>query len=163
MLLLKDGKPVEDSWSSLDDDAPVPADAPIIFSLDRWKLERDLLRGHNGPLGVVLHAWEQPEDIADDLDRFSVIALDFPKFQDGRAYSSARILRERYDYKGEIRAIGNVLPDQFLFMHRCGFDSYAVQDASKAAIWEKVMKQLTVFYQPTGDGRRAAIDLRHRG
>lgn len=162
MPLLKDGKTIEDGWITLLDEDPVPADTPVILSLDRWKAERDSLRGHNGPLGILLHAWEQPEEIADDLDRLSVIALDFPKFQDGRAYSSARIIRERFGYKGEVRAVGNVLPDQFLFMHRCGFDAYAVEDPSKTVIWEKVMNQLSIFYQPTGDGRRSVLDLRHR-
>src|SRR5690606_21156520 len=118
------------------------------------------LRGLNMPLGVLLHAWDRPEDIAGDLDRLSVVALDFPKYQDGRAYSSARILRERYGYKGEVRAVGNVLPDQFLFMHRCGFDAYGVADPAKAALWERMLGQIDVFYQPTGDGRKPIMDLR---
>ncbi|MEM8120240.1 DUF934 domain-containing protein, partial [Morganella morganii] len=78
-------------------------------------------------LGVWLDADEEPESIAGDLDRFQVIAVNFPAFTDGRGFSSARLLRERYGYKGEIRAIGDVLRDQLFFMRRCGFDAYAIR------------------------------------
>lgn len=162
MPLLKDGTAIEDTWVSVGDGEPVPADRPAILSLERWKAERDALRGHNAPLGVRLASHEKVEDIADDLDRLALIALDFPKFQDGRAYSSARLLRERHGFKGELRAVGNVLADQFLFMHRCGFDAFEVADPAKAALWDRVMAQFSLFYQPTGDGRRTIIQQRHR-
>ena len=161
MPLLKDGKPVADAWVAVADGEPIPADRPAILSLERWQAEREALRGHNGRLGVRLASGEKVEDIADDLDRLALVALDFPKFQDGRAYSSARMLRERYGFKGELRAVGNVLADQFLFMHRCGFDAFEVADPAKAALWDKVMGQFSVFYQPTGDGRPTILQQRH--
>jgi uncharacterized protein (DUF934 family) len=160
MPLLKDGKAVEDTWVAVADGEPIPADRPAILPLERWKAERESLRGHNGLLGVRLASNDKVEDLADDLDRLALIALDFPKFQDGRAYSSARILRERMGYKGELRAVGNVLADQFLFMHRCGFDAYDVADPAKAAIWDRMMAQFSVFYQPTADGRRTILQQR---
>ncbi len=163
MPLLKDGTAVDDSWVAVTDGEPVPADRPAILPLERWKAERDALRGHNAPLGVRLASHEKVEDIAEDIDRLALIALDFPKFQDGRAYSSARLLRERHGFKGELRAVGNVLADQFLFMHRCGFDAFEVADPAKAALWDKVMAQFSVFYQPTGDGRRTILQQRHGG
>jgi len=77
---------------------------------------------------VWLDANEGPEAIADDLQRFAVIAVNFPKFGDGRGYSLARLLRERYGYKGELRAIGDVLHDFLYFMKQCGFDAFALRD-----------------------------------
>ena len=78
-------------------------------------------------LGVWLDANEGPEAIADDLQRFAVIAVSFPKFGDGRGYSIARLLRERYGYKGELRAIGDVLHDHLHFMKQCGFDAFQLR------------------------------------
>lgn len=157
MPLLKEGQTVEDTWVRVADGDPLPADRPALMPLERWLAERDSLIGHNSPLGVLLNSDDMVEDIADDLGRLALVALDFPRFQDGRAYSSARILRERYGYEGEVRAVGNVLADQFLFMHRCGFDAYEVADPAKAGLWRKVMAEMTAFYQPTGDGRPALL------
>ena len=121
MALIKDGAVVDDAWITVSDDAALP-DAPVIVSFDRWKAERDHLIGRNAPLGIRLASGQSPDEIAGDLDRFSLVALEFPVFTDGRAFTSARILRERYGFFGEIRAVGDVLRDQILFMMRCGFD-----------------------------------------
>ena len=105
----------------------MPNSDDVIIPLALW------LRARPGPArprrwpGVWLDADEEPESIAGDLDRFQVIAVNFPAFTDGRGFSSARLLRERYGYKGEIRAIGDVLRDQLFFMRRCGFDAYAIR------------------------------------
>jgi uncharacterized protein (DUF934 family) len=89
-----------------------------------------------------------------------LVALVFPKFKDGRAYSQARLLRERYGYRGELRATGEVLRDQFIFMLRSGFDSFDVRKASDAEAFGAVVKRYSVFYQPTGDGRPFAAHWR---
>ena len=102
----------------------VPNSDDVIIPLALW-LEHGPARARRRP-GVWLDADEEPESIAGDLDRFQVIAVNFPAFTDGRGFSSAR-LRERYGYKGEIRAIGDVLRDQLFFMRRCGFDAYAIR------------------------------------
>lgn len=161
MPLLKDGKAVDDSWIAVADGEAIPADRPAILPLERWKAERDALRGHNAPLGVRLESGDKVEDIADDLGRLALVTLDFPKFQDGRAFSSARILRERHGFKGELRAVGNVLRDQFLFMRRCGFDAFEVADAAAAETWRRAIAEITVAYQPAADDLTPVQALRH--
>ena len=84
----------------------------------------------------------------------------FPTFRDGRAYSQARLLRERYKYSGELRATGQVLRDQFVFMLRAGFDAFEVKKHSDAEAFVSTVKRYSVFYQPTGDGRVTALHRR---
>ncbi len=148
MPLVKDAAIVPDSWQTVADDAPLPPSEPAIISLARWQKERDTLIGRNGKLGIRLTSAQSPATLADDLHRFQLVALEFPKFTDGRAYSYARLLRERYGFKGELRAVGNVLRDQFLFMHRCGFDSYEVANESAARSWTQSVQAISRAYQP---------------
>jgi len=164
MPLIRDNGHVEDDrWVRLDGDAALPEDGtPVIVGLARWKAEREALLRRNAPLGVALEAGEDVEEVAGDLDRLALVALVFPKFADGRAYSSARILRERYGFAGELRAVGNVLRDQLLFMHRCGFSSYDIAADDAAEAWAQALGQFSVWYQPTADGRPSAAQLRTR-
>ena len=114
------------------------------------------------PLGVRLHSDQSPELIADDLKHFAVVALEFPKFRDGRAYSYARLLRERYGYEGELRAVGDVLLEQVFFMLRTGFDAFDIQGDDPLGAYRTALGEFSVWYQPTGDGRPTALQLRHR-
>jgi len=116
MPLIEDGRPAEDSWTSVPDGEPVPGDIPAIISFERWQAERDSFAGRNTKLGVRVRSATLAPAIAADLDRFALVAVEFPKFRDGRGFSTARELRERYGYEGEIRAVGHVLPDQYLFL-----------------------------------------------
>jgi uncharacterized protein (DUF934 family) len=100
------------------------------------------------------------ETISADLDRIELVTLHFPKFNDGRAFSQARQLRERHGFKGELRATGQVLRDQLLFMARCGFDAFEIAKGEPVEAWEAALAEFTVFYQPTGDGRAVASGLR---
>jgi uncharacterized protein (DUF934 family) len=100
------------------------------------------------------------DDLVPWLDRLAVIALAFPSFRDGRAYSQARVLRERHGYRGELRATGQVLRDQFIFMLRAGFDAFKVKKESDAEAFAATVKRYSVFYQPTGDGRITALHRR---
>lgn len=161
MVLIKDGQPVDDAWVHVGDDGEVPAEAPAIVTLARWQRENESLRKRNAPLGIRLTDEQEPALIADDLDRFDVVALEFPKFTNGRAYSYARLLRERYGYRGEVRAVGDVLRDQFLFVHRCGFDAYEVADEKAAAAWHEALSEISVWYQNAADDRVPAMWLRH--
>ena len=162
MPLIKQGQLARDPWTDLADEAPVePGTLPIV-SLERWQADREALDGRNGPIGLRLRSDQSPEAIADEIHRFDVIALEFPKFNDGRAYSSARILRERYGFTGEIRAVGQVLRDQFLFMLRCGIDAFEVADEKAAAAWTESLNEIDVFYQATGDGRPTVWALRKK-
>jgi uncharacterized protein (DUF934 family) len=109
-----------------------------------------------------LRSDESPVLVADDLERFAVIALEFPAFRDGRAYSYARILRERYGFAGELRAVGDVLMEQLHFMLRVGFDAFELGGDDPVAAYETALKDFSVWYQPTGDGRGTAMQLRRR-
>lgn len=162
MALVKDGLVADDPWTFVGDDVPLP-DGPAVVTLARWRAEADALRGRAGPLGIVLGSDEAPEAIAADLDRFDLVCLDFPRFQDGRAFSYARKLRQRHGFSGELRAVGHVLRDQFLFLHRCGFDAVEVDDPRRAEDWARALTEISVAYQPAADGRRTATELRRAG
>ena len=162
MPLLRDGALVDDPWVTVDDGTALPMDGPAIVSLERWQAHREALLGRNAPLGIRLKSDQSPALIADDLDRFAVVALEFPVFKDGRAYSYARLLRERYGYKGEVRAVGEVLRDQFLFMLRCGFDALEVRDEKAADQWREAVSEISVVYQPAADSGTPVWALRHR-
>jgi uncharacterized protein (DUF934 family) len=146
MPLAKDGALVEDSWIRVADDADLP-DGAVAVSFKRWQAERPSLLGRNAPVGVYLGNTDPVEALAPDLSRIAVVMLDFPKYTDGRAYSQARLLRDRFDYRGELRATGNVLRDQLLFMRRAGFDAYQV-DERGAAGFAAAMGAVTHAYQP---------------
>jgi uncharacterized protein (DUF934 family) len=158
MKLLKAGQPVgEDAWQPLGDDEALPSTGPVLVSFDRWQRERDTLSGRNSPVGVRVKNNQRVDALAADLGHIALIALEFPKFNDGRAYSQARILRERLGYRGEVRATGAVLFDQLLFMHRCGFDAYQIARDDAVEAWQRALAQFTQFYQPTADGRPALL------
>ena len=128
--LIKNGEVINDSWHLLDKDATLdglPNSDSIIVPLALWLEHSHALKARDGGLGVWLDSDEEVESIADDLSQFQVVALNFPVFSDGRNYSNARLLRDRYQYQGEVRAIGDVLRDQLFFMQRCGFDAFALR------------------------------------
>ncbi len=163
MALIKNGTIVDDRWLSVDDETDLSAyKGDVIVGLERWQTERALLLERSGQLGLHLKSDQSPEIVENDLDCFDVIALEFPAFKDGRAYSYARILRERYGYEGELRAVGDVLRDQFLFMHRCGFDTYEVIDENLLHSWREALDEISVFYQSASDERNTVLELRHR-
>jgi len=122
---------IDDSYRVVDEGA-LPEHADIIVSLERWLREREFLRVHRGRIGVALAPGDDPELLAEDVERLALIVLCFPQFTDGRAYSQARILRERLGFAGKIRATGDVLPDQLEFMRRCGIDSFEFPDEPSA-------------------------------
>ena len=131
--LIKNQRIVENTWPRLvlaEGEAPenvALGDAPLLYPLAVWQAQRTVILERAQPVGVWLDSHEGPDAIAVDLQHFAVIAVNFPKFADGRGFSTARLLRERYGYTGELRAIGDVLQDQLYFMKRCGFDAYAVR------------------------------------
>ncbi len=152
MTLLRDGRTVRDDWLEIDGEQPLPSAEAVIVSLPRWKQDRTELLGRDIRLGVRLAADEAAEDIADDLARIDLIAIEFPKFTDGRGYSTARILRERYCFKGEIRAVGNVLRDQLRFMARCGFDAVQLNSDTAEQDWRDAQAEISTQYQPPVSG-----------
>ena len=162
MPLVKSGAVTADPFVFVADGEALPQGA-VIVSAARLLSGDPALAAHAGPLGV---AWPNDKDVAllaPVLPRLALVALAFPKFRDGRAFSQARLLRERYRFKGEVRATGNVLQDQVLFMARAGFDAFALEKASDVSAFREALARYSVFYQPTGDGRRTVRDLRARG
>ncbi len=151
---------LEDRYQRLDETAPVPAEGAILVSLARFTAERDALVARPHPLGVWLASNEQAGALAGVLERLALVALDFPVFSDGRAFSTARLLRERYGYMGELRAIGDVLCEQLPFMLRSGFDTFDMKSPKALEEFRAVVGEVRVVYQPTGDGRATAIDRR---
>src|SRR5450755_879729 len=128
-LLIKDRAIVDDRWTLLRDAASladVPINTAVIVPLALWQSEHDSLAGRNA-VGVWLKPGDDPESLAGDVARLPLIAIDFPKFVDGRGYSSARLLRDKHRFGGELRAIGDVLRDQLYYMRQCGFDAFAVR------------------------------------
>ena len=97
------------------------------------------------------------EALAYDLPRIAVVALDYPKFRDGRAFTSARVLRERLNFKGEVRAVGDVLREQAGYMVRCGFDAFEPADGSTVEDWERATQRFRHVYQRAADGRSPAF------
>jgi uncharacterized protein (DUF934 family) len=137
-----------DAWVQPADADPLP-DAPVILSKTRWLAERDGLAGRNAPLGLRLEPGETIDDIAADLGRFALIALSFPKFADGRAFSTATLLRDKHGFAGELRAVGAVLSDQIPYMRRVGFDTFEVtHNPTRRALAEGRIPEVTLHYQP---------------
>lgn len=151
--IIKDGQIQADNWQLIsNEDAAngLPA-GDIIVPLSLWQEQADSLKQRDGGLAVWLDAGQEPESIVADLDQFAFVAINFPAFTDGRGYSYARLLRERYDYKGEIRAIGDVLQDQLQHMHRCGFTSFAVKDSKNIEAALAGFKTINDHYQAATD------------
>ena len=161
MPLLKDGALIADDWAQPAEDEALPQDRPAFVSLERWRKERDSLAGRNAKLGLKLKSDQSPAELGEDVHRFAAIAFEFPRFNDGRAFSYARVLRERMGYKGEIRALGPVIMDQYLLLKRCGFDTVEVKDGTDPKQWEAALGAFSRVYQPTGDGRPVIGALRH--
>ena len=146
----------EDPYTAVADEEPIPR-GDVIVSLQRFHNEGQRLLSEGRKVGVRIEANEAVEDIAADLPRLAVVALVFPKFLTGQAYSSARILRERYGYEGEVRAVGDVLREQAGFMIRCGVDTFAPAVGSTPQEWSHVANRYRHVYQRAADGRAPAF------
>ncbi len=161
MAILKHGVLQRNDWLSLADDAALPDGAPVIVSLARWQAERDGLIQRNAPVGVRLKSDQSPAVLAGDLQRIALVAIEFPKFTDGRGFSYARLLRDRFGYAGEIRAVGQVLRDQYLFMVRCGIDAIELPDDGNIQGYLEALGEFSVWYQPASDDRATVVRRRH--
>jgi uncharacterized protein (DUF934 family) len=140
----------ENEWTILADDAPAPADGAIVVSLKRWLNERDALSSRAAPVGIVLEAGADAQAHLAELANRPLVALTFAKFADGRAFSYARLMRDRHGFHGEIRAVGDVLIDEIPFMLRCGFDSFEVTDApTLRALEAGRLPGPPIHYQPS--------------
>lgn len=160
MPLVKGGKITADSFVHVADGAELPAAGAVLVSAARFLENPEALLARADKVGVIWPNNRDVDDLAPFLDRVGAVALVFPTFRDGRAYSQARLLRERLLYRGELRATGQVLRDQFVFMLRAGFDAFEVKKQADAEAFAQTVKRYSVFYQPTGDGRITALHRR---
>jgi len=132
-IIIKDRRLATDPWLRLEPGPdgtlpPVPVQGDVIVPLALWLERREALRARAGRVGIALNGDDEPAAIAGDLHRFGVVSVDFPKFTDGRGCSLSRLLRERYGYRGELRATGDILRDHLYFLAGCGFDSFVLRD-----------------------------------
>jgi len=151
MQIIKDRAIIEDSWQRLAADQPL-VEGDIIVPATLWPQQREPLFQREGKLGVSISTQQEFEALLDDLKLFDCIAIEFPRFGDGRGYSYARLLRERYQYQGEIRAYGDVLFDQLAYMERCGFNSFELQQGQDIQHALSAFEPFSVKYQSAADG-----------
>jgi len=146
MPLIRNGVFAEDDWRHLSIGDPLPDRGDVVIPFARLLKEWETLTNHDGRLGVVFDNAERATALTLFLPRLALIVLTFPTFTDGRAYSIARQLREM-GYGRELRAAGNVLPDQIQFMRQVGFDSFEVTDRFDASLWLKAQSAISLSYQ----------------
>ena len=160
MRLVRAGRIVADQYMRVLDDAPIPDGVPVIVPAARFLADVEEILRREAPTGVLWPNNRRIAELAPHLDRLALVALEFPSFKDGRAYSQARVLREQFGFHGEMRATGNVLRDQFLFLLRAGFDAFEVVKDADAAVFAEAIARYSVFYQPAGDRRIPALRAR---
>ena len=163
LIKLKDGRFGwdDDRFATVADDEALPA-GDVIVSVKRFMAEGEAMLADR-KVGVRLEPSEAVEDLAYDLPRLALVALAFPKFSDGRNLSAARLLRDRYGFKGEIRAVGEVLREQAMHMVRCGVDAYAPADGSDPEAWAAAAHRYRHVYQRAADDRTPAFVERGTG
>ena len=159
MPLIKNGRVADEDWAFVEDDAPL-GEGQVSVTLARFKAERDALIGHNVPLGVRLSPDDDPHDLAEDMERLTLIEVSFPKYADGRGYSQAQLLRRRLGYQGELRAVGDVLRDQVLLMVRSGFDAVMLANSDLAG-FEAALAEYKYAYQSDATGTVTVFERRH--
>lgn len=160
MQIIKNRSIVEDSWHLLGPE-DAPSDGDVIVPFARWQAEREQLLSHHGKLGVQISGGQDLKTLAKDLQHFQIIVLSFERFADGRCYSYARLLRERFSYTGELRAVGDVLHDQLAYMERCGIDSFALRDDQDLAAALRAFDAFSAHYQTAADQAQPIARQRH--
>lgn len=146
----------DDAFTHVADDQDIGV-GDVIISLTRFQADGDRLIHEGRQVGVRLASEEEVEALAYDLPRIAVVALEFPKYRDGRPYTNARLLRERFGFLGEVRAVGDVLREQAGFMVRCGFDAFEPADGASSQEWEAAARRYRHVYQRAADARVPAF------
>ena len=150
MNIIKDKQIIEDNWTHITDGDEI-AKGDFTVSISRWTLEKNELKNHTGNIGIRLCPTDKVEEIAGDLKYIRLVAIDFPVFTDGRSFSQTRLLRSRYNYKGEIRAIGNFMPDQVFYLSRVGVNAFQLEDSNQLRTALSTMNDFTVDYQTSSN------------
>lgn len=160
MQIIKNHEIIEDSWQLLGMDEPL-VEGDIIVPFERWQAERAQLLAHSGLIGVNIDGGQLLSELVNDLSHFSIVALNFKVFGDGRAYSYAHLLRERHHYTGELRAVGDVLHDQLGYMMRCGIDSFMMQEGQNLEESLTAFNEFSAHYQTAADRAEPIYRQRH--
>ena len=148
MPLLRGGRFVPDGWRELAEGDAVPDGGAVVVPLARLLADAAAFAGFRGDLGVRIEPDQRVEQVEPWLPRLSLVALTFPVFSDGRAFSTARILRERYGFRGEVRAAGDVQVDRYQFMRQCGFDAFEIAPERAGTSWARAEIEMGLTYQP---------------
>ena len=146
MQLIKDQQIIENTWQYIADNDELKT-GDISVSFVRWQADKQQLLAHDGKLGIRMSTTDSADELANDLEKFQLIELDFPDFADGRLFSQAWLLRGRYHYQGEIRAIGHYIPDQVFYLARVGVNAFSPKVAEELPDIIKKLKDFTVNYQ----------------
>jgi len=162
MKLIKDGKIAKDEWSYEAGSLKFPLNKPTIVDYEVWESEREKLLKQDVQIGIKLKSDQAPSLISKDLEYLGVVVLEFPLFKDGRPFSYAVLLRTRYGYKKEIRAVGHILQDQFRFLQRCGFNAVEIPEDMDETVWEKSISRIKHVYQWSVDKSVPIKDLRKK-
>ena len=154
MRIIKQRKIVDDAYVHVPDNTELPETGDVIVSLERYRELRSALQSRGSKLGVRLKSDQEAKDVAEFLPELAVVAVEFPGFKDGRGYTTGRLLRERFGFKGELRAVGDVLRDQLYFMERCGFDAYELKAGKDIDGALQAFSEFSVTYQGATDDPR---------
>jgi len=148
MRLIKNREVITDSWSHIADDTII-SNGNIIVTYTRWLTDKETLLNHAGEIGVSLNIEDDFDTLLSDLENFSLIALNFAVFTDGRNFSRAQLLRDRYQFKGEIRAVGGFHRDQVYYLNRVGFNAFELtdEDDTQAEGMLSALDEFSVYYQ----------------
>jgi uncharacterized protein (DUF934 family) len=146
-LLINDSVVIEDAWRPIDDCFPIDSQARVILNFERLQKEWNRLLDSSVSLGLELEPGRAVEELLPFLERLQIVFLKFETFADGRAFSQARLLRDRYSYHGDIRAIGEVLCDQLCFMRRCGFNQFQLSENEDIGLAFSSFGYISVSYQ----------------
>jgi uncharacterized protein (DUF934 family) len=149
--VLKDNCVINDSWTILSEDSETLPNGDILLSYNQWQNLSDQIENHNGSIGVVIEGNAEIEEIIEPLLDLPLIAINFPKFADGRGFSAASLLRERYNYSGEIRAVGGFIRDQLYLLSRCGFNAFKFDDTNNLTESAKSLQDFSETYQVSAD------------
>jgi uncharacterized protein (DUF934 family) len=151
-LINQDGELIGDPWLMYAGDAhAMPAGSCVILPLTEFREFAGTWKNHAKALGVLLSPSDDPALIAADFDKLRIIAIDFPSLTDGRGYSKARLLRERYGWQGELRAVGDIQRDQVFLLSRAGFDTFALRDDQNVAVSQAALNDFSLAYQHCAD------------
>ena len=151
MQIIKDNAIIKDHWHHIADD-PIPEEGCITISLSRWRAERkQLIEREGGELGIRLKSEEAVEAISDDLEHFQMVALEFTLFADGRSFTAARLLRDRYHFDGEIRAMGAFLCEQVFHLGRVGVTAFEISNSDDLEDALAALSEISVKYQASSD------------